>query len=340
VIHVRTTAPAIDDWMKRRLIDITGLRSVMMVFLSTLLVNQLSYAQTCCSGGVPLSANIGLPGAEVGALQFSLSYDYNQLRTLKSGSEELKDRLRERITHSVLLQTGYTFNNRFSADLVLSFVRQERNIFTPFATNSTVTNGLGDGVLLIKYNFLPENIKATFLVGVGPKIPFGSTNKVTENGIALPADLQPGSGSWDAVFWSSFSHSLAFRPSMSFIATATYRASGVNPDYLGSIAYQFGNELQIITGIADKLVIGNTIWDPSVSFRYRNAQRDKNNGVEIEATGGEWVFLLPGLTYTVNRAISVNFFTEIPLYSFVNNAQLTPTNRFTLGVYYKINKRQ
>ena len=314
-------------------------RSIVWLILVLLIFNHNSYSQTCCSGGVPLSVNIGLPASEKGSWQFSLSYDYNQLKTLKSGDTELDDNLRERLTQSILFQTGYTFNNRLSADLFLSYVRQERHIFTNIGTNSTITNGIGDGVLLIKYNILPEHATTTALVGIGPKIPFGVTDKTSENGIALPADLQPGSGAWDAVFWATFSRSLGFRPSMSVSVTSTYRATGVNPDYLGSIEYEFGNDLQIITGIADQFVIGGAIWDPSVSFRYRKAQKDKNNGVEIEATGGEWVFLIPGLRYSFNQNMALNISMEIPLYSFVNNTQLTPTSRFTVGIYYKLNKK-
>jgi hypothetical protein len=280
-----------------------------------------------------------LPAGEVGSWQFSLSYDYNQLKTLKSGNIELVDKLRERLTQSILFETGYTFNKRFSLDLFLSYVRQERHIFSPLGTNSTITNGVGDGVLLFKYNFLPDNPTTTVLAGIGPKIPFGATDKTSENGIALPADLQPGSGAWDGVFWGTFSQSLGFRPSMSITVTSTYRATGVNPDYLGSIEYEFGNDLQIITGIADRFVIGSSIWDPSISFRYRKAQRDINNGVEIDATGGEWVFLIPGLKYSINPELSINASMEIPLYSFVNNTQLTPTNRFTVGLYFKIYKK-
>ncbi len=314
-------------------------RSIVWPFILLLTLNNLSYSQTCCSGGVPLSANIGLPASEKGSWQFSLSYDYNQLKTLKSGSTELVDKLRERLTQSILFETGYTFNKRFSVDLFLSYVRQERHIFSPLGTNSTITNGVGDGVLLIKYNFFAEKPKTTALIGVGPKIPIGATNKTSENGIALPADLQPGSGAWDAVFWGTFSQSLGFRPSMSISVTSTYRATGANPDYLGSIEYEFGNDLQIITGIADRFVIGSSIWDPSISIRYRKAERDINNGVEIDATGGEWVFLVPGLKYSFSPDLSVNASVEIPLYSFVNNTQLTPTSRFTLGVYFKIAKK-
>ena len=183
----------------------TRRRSIVWPILLLLLFNNYSYSQTCCSGGVPLSANIGLPAGEKGSWQFSLSYDYNQLKTLKSGSTELDDDLRERLTQSILFETGYTFSNRFSIDLFLSYVRQERHIFTFQGTNSTVTNGIGDGVLLFKYNFLPDNLKTTAMVGIGPKIPFGATDKTSDSGIALPADLQPGSGAWDAVFWGTFS---------------------------------------------------------------------------------------------------------------------------------------
>jgi hypothetical protein len=314
-------------------------RGIVWLVLLLLIFDHFSYSQTCCSGGVPLSANIGLPASEKGSWQFSLSYDYNQLKTLKSGNTELDDKRRERLTQSILFETGYTFSKRISLDLFLSYVRQERHIFTSLGTNSTITNGVGDGVLLIKYNFFTEAPKTTALVGIGPKIPIGATDKTSENGIALPADLQPGSGAWDAVFWGTFSQSLGFRPSMSISVTSTYRATGVNPDYLGSIAYEFGNDLQIITGISDRFIIGSSIWDPSISFRYRKAERDKNNGVEIDATGGKWVFLVPGLKYSISPNLAVNASVEIPLYSFVNNTQLTPTSRITLGVYFKITKK-
>jgi hypothetical protein len=316
------------------------MRSIALLIISLLLINQTSLSQTCCSGGVPLSANIGLPTGEKGSLQFSLNYDFNQLKTLKIGNNELDDRRRERITHSVLFQTGYTFSKRFSVDLVLSYIRQERNIFTQQGTNSTVTNGIGDGVLLLKYSIFPKKMKTSLVIGIGPKIPFGTTDKTSDNGFALPADLQPGSGSWDAVFWSSFSQSLGFRRTMSISAISTFRATGVNPDYLGSIEYEFGNELQIITGIADRFLIRGLVWDPSISFRYRKAQRDTNNRVEIDATGGEWIFFMPGLKFSFNPYMSVNLSMEIPIYSFVNNTQLTPTRRFTLGLYYKINKNK
>lgn len=98
-----------------------------LIFISAFRISFLN-AQTCCSGGVPLAANLGLPSSQSKALQFRLSYDLNILKTLKFESETLNDRNRTRRTHSVLMETGYSINNRLSVDLFYSWIRQEREI--------------------------------------------------------------------------------------------------------------------------------------------------------------------------------------------------------------------
>ena len=83
-----------------------------LCILSTLYT--LSYnAQTCCSGGIPLSNNIGMPISEKGILQIGVNYDYNNLNTLNSGTETLNDNSRLRTTHSVLLNASYAITNKF-----------------------------------------------------------------------------------------------------------------------------------------------------------------------------------------------------------------------------------
>ncbi|MCK5105500.1 MAG: hypothetical protein KAR17_21900, partial [Cyclobacteriaceae bacterium] len=46
------------------------------------LFSDITYGQTCCSGGVPISGNLGLPPGNIGTWQFSLAYDINVLKTL------------------------------------------------------------------------------------------------------------------------------------------------------------------------------------------------------------------------------------------------------------------
>ena len=83
-----------------------------IVFFSCVMVWGVD-GQTCCSGGVPVSSNLGLPSEGKNTLQFSLNYDLNVLETLKSGTEVLEDDSRSRRTHSILFQAGYSITERF-----------------------------------------------------------------------------------------------------------------------------------------------------------------------------------------------------------------------------------
>ena len=105
-------------------------------------------AQTCCSGGVPLSGNIGFEGADKGAFQLEVSYDLNYLATLKNGSDVYADESRRRITQSVLLKTGYSFNSWLAFDALFSYVGQSRSVTFQGETNHSNTSGIGDAVYI------------------------------------------------------------------------------------------------------------------------------------------------------------------------------------------------
>lgn len=103
-------------------------------------------AQTCCSGGVPLSNNLGLPNDGKGSFSLGLSYDYNNLNTLNSGSEKLDDDSRKRITNSVLFNLGYSITDRLSVESLFTWVNQTRTITQFDNKNFTETKGLGESV--------------------------------------------------------------------------------------------------------------------------------------------------------------------------------------------------
>ena len=305
-----------------------------------ILFNSYAYllAQSCCSGGVPVSSNLGLPATQKGVLQFNLSYDFNTLQTLQSGTQRLDDDSRNRTTHSVILETGYTFNSRFSADVLLSFVQQDREITQFGNVGFTSTRGLGDAVLLFKYRLHSSpDFSTTWTIGAGPKIPLGASNRTDARGIQLNADLQPGSGAWDAIFWTQFSRSLAIRPSLSLITTGVYSYKGINDNYLGEQRYQFGQEVQLMVGLADRWLWGRQIVDPSILLRYRTVAPDQFNDNNQPGTGGSWLFFSPSLTYWWRTNFSTNIILELPLYANVTDTQVTPTYRLTVGIFYRFN---
>ncbi|NOR27235.1 MAG: hypothetical protein GQ540_01770 [Lutibacter sp.] len=294
-------------------------------------------AQTCCSGGIPLSNNIGLAILEKGTTQIGVSYDYNNLNTLNNGSDKLDDDSRLRITHAILMNVSYAITNKLSVEGLLTWVNQRRKISQFGNENLDQTSGIGDGLLLLKYN-LPNFIgkNTTFNVGVGTKIPFGSSTEQNNQGITLNADLQPGSNAWDVVYWSSITKSFNFRPSFNISSRFIFRNTGTNNSYFGDSTYKFGNELQAFLGFSDQFLISKTTVSPSISFKYRNAIQDKIGGFNLDNTGGNWLSVIPNFSINISSNLVFSTKAEIPIYSNVDGTQLTPTYRLTSGILFTI----
>ncbi len=313
-------------------------RAVFVLLLLSFV--SVANAQTCCSGGVPLSNNIGgLPPASRGTWQLSAAYDLNVLKTLKDGTETLDDDSRNRTTQTLLLKSGYGISDNIRLELLFTAVRQQRTITQGNFNEYTETNGLGDGVFIIHYQYLNAN-SWQLAFGIGPKMPIGPSNLKNENGITLNADLQPGSGAWDGIVHHSLRKSLNARPSMVFTNLITYRLTGVNDEYLGSQEYEFGNELSVVLGTSDQFVFLKKLFGYGLSTRYRNADQDRINNQNIANTGGEWIFIVPSGSWQISNATSIIFSGEIPIYSNITGTQLTPTYRLNLGIYVTIGPKR
>lgn len=314
---------------------------IRILFLCLILLGcQHVFTQTCCSGGVPLSNNLGLPNEGKGSFTAGLNYDYNNLNTLNAGSEKLDDDSRLRITNSILVNLGYSFSDRFSFEALFTWVNQTRTITQFGNENFSETQGIGDVVFLAKYA-IPNvfGSESVLNLGVGTKAPLGKSNLTTAEGFQLTADLQPGSGAWDALAWLSFSKRLNFRPSANLSGSLTYRATGANTSYLNSTSiYEFGNVIQTNIGYTDQFLVFNTIINPGLILKYRNASTDKVENSVLPNTGGQWVFVRPELGVKITPSISFNSRLEIPVYSFVDGTQLTPTLRFTAGISVVLKK--
>ena len=121
---------------------------------------------------------------------------------------------------------------------------------------------------------------------------------------------------------------------MSLIATTTYGLKGKNSNYFDVQTYQFGNEFQFALGLSDRLLLGKSIIDPSLTIQYRNQLPDEIDGETLPSTGGNWVFFNPSLALWASPDFSLNLGVSIPVFSDITGTQVTPSYRFTTGVFY------
>lgn len=315
------------------------IRILLLSLLASLLLASQAVAQACCSGGVPVAGTLGLSAGQAGSWQFLLSYDYNSIRDLVAGTEVLEDRTRSRATQSVLLETNYSFNSRLALTALLSGVRQERRILSPTGNVDLITTqGIGDGVVLLKYRLTSTapGANTQLLLGAGPKIPLGRTNFTNDLGLALPAEMQPGSGAWDLMLWSWFKQDQVIWPNLSFSAGATFRLTGTNPDYFETQSYRFGNQFILNSAFNYRQTVGILPIDVQAGLKYRHTAPDRVDGNVFPSSGGQWIYAVPTVQVNLTPDWSVRISSELPLYRNLDGTQLSTSFRLNGGIQYTL----
>ena len=310
----------------------------LWTFLLLLFISQLGWAQACCSGGTPLSSNLGVQSMSKQQISLDLSYDYNTQKTLVRGSEKLDDRFRKRNTHALLLRGKYAFSDRFAVITLLSWLRQEEDNRTLNGSRRlTSAEGLSDIIALLQYQVLSKGPIAVVIAG-GAKLPFGKTDvldPVTD--LLLTADLQPSTGALDGLAVLDFTYAGWTRHGLDFSFTTTFRLTSDYDRFDGQQTYRFGNEWQIYSGLRDQYVLGKGLLNPQLMIRYRRTAVDRTDGITTPNTGGQWIHLVPGIQYQFSNTTGFNLSGEIPLYRQLTGVQLTTSYRFNLGFSYRFN---
>ena len=309
-------------------------KNMLLTFFALWALPSLAFSQACCSAGVPLLGSLELPTTSVGTWQFSLTYERNVLRDVISGTDKFDLNNRRRTVHSVLLETNYGLAQRVSITALLSLIQQEREITNPFLPGRTdflSTRGSGDAVVLLKYDLYPLTMatQRQIALGFGPKAPLGKST-IKTNGILLPADLQPGSGAWDGILWGYLYQGFLPTTTANLFGTLSYRYTGTN-----GRDYRFGNEFVATLGSSYRT---NTIFDFSLSLRYRTVHPEKFTGNDVPNTGGKWLSVLPGVNLKFAKNWALRFSGNLPVYRNLQGTQLTTTYRASVSLFYMIPK--
>jgi hypothetical protein len=268
-----------------------------------------------------------------------ITYQYNDISNFYTGSTQLENRSVNRNTQSTLLELNYGITKRLTFSGTASFVQKFRKSGLQNPGNEEIlkTSGIGDGIFLLKYVLHQNTIREQYqlALGGGVKVPFGQSD-LTQNGFALNADMQPGTGAWDGVAWSYFSKTFAPATTINLFWYNSFRLTGANDRFGNNDSYQFGNELVSTIGITNKL-IGDFSY--VMMARYRSAASDERNDNPLPNTGGKWVHLKPALSYGLTDQISLRISGQLPVYQHLNGTQ--PTTAFTVSgsVFYNLGSR-
>jgi hypothetical protein len=157
----------------------------------------------------------------------------------------------------------------------------------------------------------------------GLKLPTGRIGVANDEGEVAERSLQPGTGTTDGIIGAYFQQDLPQRGA-SWFAQAQYQRALNSRD-----EFKPGAQLSVDLGygqaVADKL-------SALVQLNLVVKGRHRGANAEPEDSGGQFVFLSPGLSYAVSDTMRAYAFFQQPLHQHVNGVQLTARHALLVGV--------
>ena len=188
------------------------------------------------------------------------------------------------------------------------------------------SDGFGDTLVGLSYAVWGSGAQR-LTAGAALKLPTGESQLPNryDGGLHDPM-LQPGTGSLDYLLAAAYAHGGA---PLSWAATASRQFATEN-----ELQYRFGDETILGVGLTRTLraVYSRSMVSASVQVKAHLRGRSTYLGQPVPSTGGRMVILSPGLRVTTPGGMGFYAYLQLPVYRYVNDAQLTTRSAILTGI--------
>lgn len=224
----------------------------------------------------------------------------------------------EETTQTVDLSAHYGLLHNLQVGAILPYVAHSLRLDSPGVPARFASDGLGDAALYGKWRYyrwddVGKALNCSILAGL--ELPTGKDDRV-DHGVILPADLQPGSASWDPFLGTA----MTYEPGR-WRFNAMVMAKRVGE---GTHEYKQGDQ-----GFAE-LAAGNRFWlEPypgpfmraDVMLRYRHDSADRQYGRTVADTGGELLTAGVNWAFRPRPTLDLQISMEVPLWEDARGTQ-------------------
>lgn len=234
------------------------------------------------------------------------------------------------LNRNLILALDYTLNPDWDISALVPYVqRRHRHIHHHHGAKieeSWDIARLGDVRVLGRYRLAAnagEMITSTGMIA-GLKLATGATDAANADGDRAEPTLQPGTGTTDLIA-GIYSHA-----TLPLGSTLAHRFVQTQVQYPLNVrgGYRPGNQLSLDLGLAYPLT---GAWEAMFQINTLIKDRDRGPAAEPIDSGGGFVWLSPGLSYTVTRDSRIYGFVQLPIYQRVNGVQLTAGGSAVIG---------
>lgn len=232
------------------------------------------------------------------------------------------------IFHAILgIGYGVTENLTLSLKMPYAQVNNVREVHAEEPDEIHVhgdAKGFGDLTVMAQYRFLKtvDNLESAFFLGL--EMPTGKTNDKDIEGETFEAEFQPGSGSWDPVFGIAATKKFG-KTSLDANLQYTAGTQGTQSTNLGDI---FGYNL----AVSYRAVSGAVAWDLILEANGEWKEKQEIRGDRDENSGGNIVFLSPGIRAVFGKKASAFLSVGIPVIDDLNGIQDDTKYRALFGI--------
>ena len=304
------------------------LKKLAVGMLAGLSLNQ---AMACASCGCSLSTDWqgqGITSSQ--GLHLDLRYDLVNQNQMRSGtgtaatSSATEQELYTR-NHYTTVGIDYNWSETWGIQLQLPVIDREHatNGADGSTWSASHTQSLGDIKVVMRYASLENDILG---LQFGLKLPTGSFTQTFSEGDAagtqLDRGLQPGSGSTDAILGVYKSGSLS--QNWDYFSQAMVQLPLNSRD-----DYKPGNALNLNLGFR---YMGLESVMPQVQLNARVSAKDTGSQATPDDSGGQTLYLSPGLSVPVSNKLKLYGFVQLPVYQNLNGYQLAPKYTASVGM--------
>jgi hypothetical protein len=267
-----------------------------------------------------------------------LRYEYINQDQLRSGTDKVAvgqiprdhDEIKT-INRNYVATLDYTINDQWGVSATVPWVDRSHSHFdndtgTPVLEQWDFAR-LGDIRVLGRYQLRSENREHASLsyygLNFGLKLPTGKWDLVNSDDEAAERSLQPGTGTTDALLGAYYSQLLGHSNSSWFVQAMWQAPLNSRDDYRPG--RRLGIDLGYRYEASDR--IGLMI---QLNALYKG--RDSGAQAEPEDSGGNFLFVSPGISIAVSKAFQLYGFVQLPLYQYVNGVQLTADWSVVAGI--------
>ena len=221
--------------------------------------------------------------------------------------------------YQITLRAGISEN--LDVRLIIPYLDKEmkRQSFNNDFTDSD--SGIGDIKLISRYRIWSQKKKDPFNLafGLGVKMPTGKTDEKDDSGVRLPAYLQTGSGSWDPIFELG-AHKIIGRH---WISTY-FRYKMATKGELGDRDFEKPDIFKYNVAYAYAL---SNLFDLELELNGEVRGKAELDGKKNDNTGGQIIYLTPGIHFKFYRGMHCDVGMPIPVYRDLNGPQLSEDYR-------------